>query len=67
MIRDPLGHWWSGFMINIGICSASDAKLWAVIHELSLAWRLGIKKLILKVDFLLVVNWLKKVSACENN
>ena len=62
-----LGHWCSGCMINIGVCSAADAELWVVIHRLSLAWRFGIKKLILKVDSLLVINQLKKVSACDSN
>ena len=42
VIRD--WRWCSGFMINIGVCVAVDAELWAVIQGLSLAWRLGIKK-----------------------
>lgn len=28
VIRDSLGRWCSGFVINIGICSAADAELW---------------------------------------
>ena len=57
MIRDSLGRWYSGF----------NAELWAVIYGLSLAWSLGLKKVILEVDSLLVVNWLKKVSDCDSN
>ena len=54
-------------MTNIGVCSAVYAELWAVIQGLSLGWSLEIKKLILEVDSMLVVNWLKKVSACDSN
>ena len=60
----PLVQW---IYINIRVCSAADAELWAVIYGLSLAWSLGLKKVILEVDSLLVVNWLKKVSDCDSN
>ncbi|XP_038687586.1 uncharacterized protein LOC119986972 [Tripterygium wilfordii] len=59
LVRDVRGRWLIGFSINIGICSAVEAELWAVFEGLSLAWQNGFRKVFLETDSLVVASWLQ--------
>lgn len=50
VIRSPNGFFVSGFAFNIGSCNALVAELWAVLHDLQLAWDWGARHLILELD-----------------
>ncbi|EEF37467.1 conserved hypothetical protein [Ricinus communis] len=50
-----LGMWIHGFVVNIGRCSITGAGLWGLYHGLTLAWKLGIRKLLVKVDSMCAV------------
>lgn len=54
-MRDLNGRWIMGFMVNIGICTAVGAEVWAVLHGLQMAWRAGARRLIVELDSLLVI------------
>ncbi|KAE8714163.1 LRR receptor-like serine/threonine-protein kinase EFR-like [Hibiscus syriacus] len=43
LIRDCNGQWLGGFHRNIGLCSAFQAELWALLDGLKLAWTDGFK------------------------
>lgn len=62
MIRDWLGSWIEGFTINMSFCSSVRVELWAILKGLELAYILGIRKLILKSDSMLVVNLITQES-----
>ena len=41
-------------------------ELWALIHGLRLAWEKGIRRLVAKVDSLLVFSWVTKGDSTKN-
>lgn len=50
ILRDDVGNWVQGFGYHIGHCSAYMAELWGIFRGLQIAWKLGIKKLIVESD-----------------
>lgn len=48
-----------GFSYNVGICIPIEAKLLGALNGLSLAWGMGYRKVCLKLDSDMVVQWLK--------
>ncbi|WCJ38142.1 Polynucleotidyl transferase ribonuclease H-like superfamily protein [Euphorbia peplus] len=77
VIRDHEGRWIAGFSFNIGICTAIQAEMWAILKGLELAWSLGISQLEVDCDSELAVHWINKktgnsglcnnlISACGN-
>ncbi|KAL9432672.1 hypothetical protein AB3S75_027656 [Citrus x aurantiifolia] len=50
LIRDANGHWIAGFCANIGISSVTNAELWGLFYGLDLAWKMGIRSLLVKVN-----------------
>jgi ribonuclease HI len=62
ILRDNLGTWCKGFAINIGICSPVKVELWAVITGLELAWSVRIRRVILELDFSLVVQLITRLT-----
>ena len=45
LIRDSIGRWLGGFVVNIGHCTVTKAELWVVYYGLLLAWDKGFKNL----------------------
>ncbi|MBA0600311.1 hypothetical protein Gorai_006502, partial [Gossypium raimondii] len=44
--------------LNIGVCSTLDAELWEIMDGLGIAWKRGVKQLLVKSDCLVAVNML---------
>ena len=66
VIRDSVGHWISGFCMNIGECSVVMAELWGLYQGLILAWDAGIKRLLVEVDSLCVSQMISKQVVVPN-
>lgn len=65
LFRNSFGDWISGFVVNIGSCTAAEAELWAVLFGLVIAQDRGFQSLILEVDSPLVVQWLTSTNSYE--
>ena len=50
-----LFQWMFGFAANLGKCSAMAVEIWGVWHALRIAWEKNVRKVILELDSLLVV------------
>ncbi|KAK4278488.1 hypothetical protein QN277_016327 [Acacia crassicarpa] len=50
VIRDRSGEWVAGFTHFLGSCSVFQAEEWAILKGLSLAWDLGLRRIILESD-----------------
>ena len=48
-----------GYSVNLGRCSIEEAEFWAVIHGMKMAREMGVKRLLVESDCLLVVQWLR--------
>ena len=59
LLRDSNGKWMAWFVANLGNCSAMVAEIWGASYALQLAWKRNVKKLILELDSLLVVQLIK--------
>lgn len=59
VFRGSEGEWLGGFMYRVGNGDVHEAELRAVIQGLRLAWNLGFRKLFVKLDSAMVVQWLK--------
>ncbi|KAK9278780.1 hypothetical protein L1049_028358 [Liquidambar formosana] len=59
LLRDDAGNWMVGFCVNIGVCSVTGAKLWALFHGLKIAWDEGVHKVIVAIDSAIVVNFMR--------
>ena len=46
------------YSLNLGICSVEEAKLWAIVHGMRLAWETGSKRIQVETNCLMIVNWL---------
>ena len=46
---------------------ANEVEAWALLHELQMAWDLGIRRLIVEIDSLSVYNWEKGLKELENS
>ncbi|OMO49818.1 reverse transcriptase [Corchorus capsularis] len=63
LLRDDAGNWVGGFMLNIGRTSSLCAELWGVRQGLIMARNMGLKSLVVELDAIVVVQFLKtKVS-----
>ena len=58
VLRNCSDDWLGGFSVRIGECSVVEAKIWALIYGLRLAWAKGIKFLSIEIDSLQVTKWL---------
>jgi ribonuclease HI len=56
IIRGNQGEWLGGFAKGVGDCSAFVAELWGVFEGLSLAKRMGFRKIELHIDSVAVVH-----------
>lgn len=59
VIRDSVGVWMAGFVINLGICTLVMAEYWTTFHGLHLAWELGQYRVILELDSQVVCHFLQ--------
>ncbi|KAK7303017.1 hypothetical protein RJT34_13916 [Clitoria ternatea] len=50
LVRDSLGCFLGGFVVNLGATSVILSELWGVVHGLKLAWDLGCKKVKVDID-----------------
>ncbi|GLT87021.1 hypothetical protein SLE2022_051250 [Rubroshorea leprosula] len=55
LIRDFLGNWISGFVVNVGCASIFIEELWGLKEGLMLCKSLGIARVVAKMDSLVVV------------
>ncbi|MFQ6632317.1 hypothetical protein Gotur_009872, partial [Gossypium turneri] len=60
LIRDSEIHWIGGFMVNIKLMYSLQAELWGVSAGLCLTKSLGICRLVVELDALLVVQFLRR-------
>ena len=66
VLRDSVGHWISGFCMKIGESSVLMAELWGLFQGLTLAWDVGIKRLLVEVDSLGVTQMISKQVVVPN-
>ena len=66
VIRDSVGHWVSGFCMRIGDSSVLMAELWGLYQGLTLAWDVGIKRLLVEVDSLCITQMISKQMVVPN-
>ncbi|KAH9718348.1 putative ribonuclease H protein [Citrus sinensis] len=66
VIRDSVGHWVSGFSMNIGESSVIMTELWGLYQGLSLAWNVGIRHLLVEVDNLCVTQMISQQVVVPN-
>ena len=66
VIRDSVGHWVSGFCMRIRYNSVLMAELWGLYQGLILAWDVGIKRLLVKVDSLCITQMISKQVVIPN-
>ena len=66
ILRDSNSKWIGGFLINIGMCDAIGAELWAVLQGMTLAWDRGYRFVTVEVDSSIVVLWLNGKSECKS-
>ncbi|CAL1363580.1 unnamed protein product [Linum trigynum] len=59
-LRDHLGRWNKGFVVNLGTCSAVQAELWGIYHGLGVAWQAGSRTLIVESDSQLALQLIEK-------
>ncbi|CAI9094305.1 OLC1v1030022C1 [Oldenlandia corymbosa var. corymbosa] len=55
LLRDHMGRWCGGFVMNIGFASITGAKLWGLFQGLQQNWTLGFRQIIAEVDIASVV------------
>ena len=60
IIRNHLGGWVDGFVVNLGSCSVMEVECLGVVHGLCTAWDLGVKNLIVESDSKNVVDILHR-------
>ena len=58
-VRNHLGSWVGGFVLNVDFGTSVLAEVWATFHGLSLAWKLGYPNVVLEVDSKLVVQMIQ--------
>ena len=60
LLRDHAGRWIEGFPINLRSCSTLEVELWVIIHGLHIAWRKGIRSLMVETDSTLAYSWISR-------
>ena len=61
-IRGATGRWIIGFTAQLEDCLIEVAKMWAFLHGLKVAWDFGVRKCIIEMDSLTVLNLIKGVE-----
>ena len=59
LIRDSASGWVTGFVLNIGVTNSLMAELWGVREGLLLARSLGLHDVVVELDALIIVQFLK--------
>ncbi|KAL9460437.1 hypothetical protein AB3S75_003611 [Citrus x aurantiifolia] len=67
LIRNANGNWAAGFCANIGISSVTNAKLWGLFYGIDLAWKLGVRNLLVEVDSKCIIDLLANTSNSPNS
>jgi len=65
VFRDWRGARWGGFVERMGVCSSVRTELRAVLRRLVIAKEKGFRKLIINVDFGVVVDMLRGNVLCN--
>ena len=66
ILRNDQGEWVVRFAINLGGCSALVVEVWGAWHALHIAWARGCKKVILKLDSMVVIQLIKNDTKSIN-
>ena len=54
---DSFGNWIGRFATKVGVCTAFEAEVCAIIHDLRFAWEKGARQLEVEIDSLQVFHW----------
>ena len=60
VLRDKNDTWVDGCSMHAGECSIEGAELWALLHDLELAWENGARRLRVQLDSIKAVQWVKE-------
>lgn len=60
IIRDHIGQWQYGFMANIGMGNALEAKASGLCHGLNLAWCQGYRRVLVELDSKVLIGLLQQ-------
>ncbi|XVF23232.1 hypothetical protein REPUB_Repub13aG0019100 [Reevesia pubescens] len=63
LLRDWIGNWIMGFVLNIGMKNSIFVELWGVRESLLIARSLNIQSLVVELDVVVVVQFLTKKVA----
>ncbi|KAL4274683.1 hypothetical protein AHAS_Ahas20G0031700 [Arachis hypogaea] len=63
LIRTNEGEWIGGFRANLDYCQATQAELWGVHYGLQIAWSLRMRRVIVKLDSLNAIMYIKRNSS----
>ena len=61
-IEDATRRWITGFTAQLEDYSIAVAKTWALLHYLKMGWDSSVRKYIIEMDSLTVLNWIKGVE-----
>lgn len=50
VLRDWNGKWLTGFSLRLGNCTIAEAKAWAILKGLEIAWDKGMRKVHVMCD-----------------
>ncbi|MBA0696842.1 hypothetical protein Goari_003365 [Gossypium aridum] len=65
---DRRGKSVTGYDQNIGVCFTLDSELWEIMDGLGIAWKRGVKQLLVESDCLVAVNMLNgQIDETEEN
>ncbi|GLT46558.1 hypothetical protein SLA2020_203020 [Shorea laevis] len=67
LIRDTVGHWISGFIVNIGSASVLLAELWGLREGLRLCRALNLTRVVAEMDSLIAVRLINEGRDLENS
>lgn len=67
LIRDSDGQWVKGFTRNIGYATSVEAELWALKDGLTLCLTLRTVAVEIKIDAIVVCDWITNDSTCNLN
>ncbi|KAL9426808.1 hypothetical protein AB3S75_033567 [Citrus x aurantiifolia] len=66
LIRNANGNQVTGFCANIGISLITNVELWGLFYGIDLAWKLGVKNLLVEVDSKCTIDLLANTSNSPN-
>ena len=50
IVRNELGQFAESFVVNLGVCPITVAKIWGAFYVLDFAWRRGFRRVIIELD-----------------